>query len=50
MRRNYIFVLLSIFMWNYYACDLTGCDYAEVWWQRKMELDFVDGEEGVDRS
>ena len=50
MRTNNLFVLLSIFMWNYYACVLTGCGCAEVWWQRKMELDFTEGEEGVDGS
>ena len=43
-------MILSVFMWNYYACDLSRCDCAEVWWQNKMELDFIDGEEGVDRS
>ena len=48
MRRNYIFVLLSIFMWNYYAYDLTGCHCAEIRWQRKMELAFAGGEEGVE--
>ena len=50
MRRNHLFVLLSVFMWNYYACDLSGYDCAEVWWQRKMELAFAEGEEGVERS
>ena len=50
MRRNHLFVLLSIFMWNCYAYDLTSCDCAEVWWQRKIELAFADGEEGVERS
>ena len=50
MRRNDLFVLLSIFMWNYYAYDLTGCDCVEVWWQRKVYFAFVDGEEGVYRS
>ena len=37
-------------MWNYYACDLTGCGCAEVWWERKMELAFVEGKEGVEGS
>jgi len=50
MRRNHLFVLLSVFMWNYYASDLSGCDCAEVWWQRKMELAVAEGEEGVKRS
>ena len=50
MRGNHPFVLLSIFMWNYYANGLTGCDCAEFWWPRKMELTFVEGEEGVERS
>ena len=37
-------------MWNYYACVLTGCDCAEGWWQREMELAFAEGEEGVEGS
>ena len=37
-------------MQNYYACVLTICDCAEVWWQRKMELAFVGDEEGVEGS
>jgi len=50
MRRNHLFVFSSVFIWNYYAYDLSSCDCAEVWWQRKMELAFVEGEEGVERS
>ena len=37
-------------MWNYYACDLTGCGSTEVWWQKKKDLDFAEGEEGVEGS
>ena len=50
MGRNHLSVLLNIFMWNYYAYGLTDCDCAEVWWQRKMALDFAEDEEGVDGS
>ena len=50
MSRKHLFVLLSVFMWNYYACDLSSCDCAEVWWQRKMEFVVAEVEEGVERS
>lgn len=50
MRGDQLFVLLNIFMWNYYAYGFTSCDCAKLWWPRKMELDFVAGEEGVERS
>jgi len=50
MKIDHLFVLLGVFTWNYYACDLSGYDHTEVWWQRKMELAFAEGEEGVERS
>ena len=50
MRRKHLFVLLSVSMWSYYACDLSGFDCAEVWWQRKMELAFAKVKEGEERS
>ena len=37
-------------MQNYYACVLTICDCAEVWWQREMELAFAGGWEGVEKT
>jgi len=37
-------------MWNYYAYDLSSYECVEIWWKRKMELAFLEVEEGVERS
>jgi len=50
MRRKQLFVFLSDFMWNDYACYLSGYDCVEVWRERKIELDFSEGDKGVERS